>query len=56
MRELEIMLGRSLDVDGDGTGQREGETLEQRLDRKYPGGALPPGYTIIEADGSEAND
>ena len=55
--ELENKLGRKLDVDGDGeTGQREGESFEERLDRLYPGGALPEGYTIIEADGSERNE
>lgn len=56
---LEAELGKSLDVDGNATdpeGNPTGETLDERLDRKYPGGALPPGYTIIENDGSERHE
>ena len=48
LAELETALGRKLDVDnetGDGISQRDGETFESYLDRKYPGGALPPGRT-----------
>lgn len=54
LMELEIMLGRKLDVDGDGeTGQREGESFDAYLDRKYPGGALPPGYEFVDVGGGE---
>jgi hypothetical protein len=50
LMELEIQLGRKIDVDGegDGTGNRTGETFEERLDRLYPGGPLPEGYSFVE--------
>ena len=53
LRELETMLGRPLEGDGagagigDGTTQRDGESFDDFLDRKYPGGPLPPGYTLV---------
>lgn len=56
--ELESKIGRKLDADGhviDADGNREGENLEQRLDRLYPGGPLPEGYSFVETDGSEVN-
>ena len=56
--ELETKFGKTLDADGqaiDADGNREGENLESRLDRLYPGGPLPEGYTFVEVDGSEAN-
>ena len=34
--------------------KREGESFEERLDRLYPGGPLPEGYTFV--DTGESND
>jgi len=56
--ELESKIGKKLDADGkpiDVDGNPTGETFEERLDRLYPGGPLPEGFTFVETDGSEAN-
>ncbi len=49
--ELESKIGKKLDADGHVVGpdgEPEGETFEERLDRKFPGGPLPDGYTFVE--------
>ena len=58
--ELEEKLGRPLasktaEVKPDKDGNIPGETLEQRLDRKYRSGPLPAGYTFLEDAGGSAN-
>jgi hypothetical protein len=51
LKELSIKIGRPVEGDGSdenkGDGQREGESFEDYLDRKYPGRPLPAGYTIV---------
>ena len=52
--EIEIKFGRRLDPDGkpiDAEGNPTGETFEQRLDRLYPGGPLPEGYSFVDVGG-----
>ena len=56
--DLESKIGRKIDTDGhviDADGNPTGETFEERLDRLYPGGPLPEGFTFVETDGSEVN-
>jgi hypothetical protein len=57
--ELETKIGKKLDADGhviNEDGSPKGETFEDRLDRLYPGGPLPEGYTLVGEDGKdEAN-
>ena len=48
--ELGAKIGKTLDIDGhelNEDGSPKGETLEQRLDRLYPGGPLPEGYSFV---------
>ncbi len=49
--ELETKIGKKLDSDGhvvDADGNPTGENFEERLDRLYPGGPLPEGYSFVE--------
>ncbi len=46
LRELEAKLGKSLDVDGKGEPPKA-ETLDERLDRKFPGS---PGHNPDAAE------
>ena len=55
--ELELKIGRKIDADGnvvDADGNPTGENFEERLDRLYPGGPLPEGYSFV-GDGGETN-
>lgn len=45
--ELEAKLGRSLD------GPPKEETFEERLDRLYPGGPLPEGYSYVDLESGQ---
>ena len=59
LRELALKIGKPLDGDGfaieEGEENPANETFDERLDRKFPGGPLPAGMTLIESDGSVSN-